>query len=136
MSSRNFILIMAVLAFVQGTLLPPVFLEGLAIFLFLVEGAASLPAVFLAGLVFDVVQAQPLGLGSLLFLGAAAAVNFLSGKLPLKTPLGAGIFVVAFNIVRSQATIGEVSVISLLMAFLITLVIARPGYELRGKIKV
>lgn len=124
MSTRTFLLIMTALAFLQGTILPSVFLEGLVILLFLLTQDERAPSValpiFASGLVFDLLQVEKLGLNALLFTSFALLVFVLRGKTPVRGPLVSGALVALFALVRGKIILGSAAFFPLLITFLLT----------------
>lgn len=138
MSRRKFLLTMVALAFLQGTFLPLEFLAGIFIYFYsLVEKQKAFAPVFLGGLIFDFVAPQALGSNALVFLLSSFTIIILSGKLPVRHPLFAGIFVFAFSLVRWQLSVGSVNLSPILLASLIAaLLTARFAQDVSWKIKI
>lgn len=130
MSKKLFLLVMLVLAFLQGTVLPAVFLEGLPLFFFsLYGGVAVLPAVFLAGIIFDLVQTSALGVTSVIFI--------LAAFFPLRHPISIFVFFILLNFARSQALSIVFPLLPTLFAAALGVFLnARAGEDLSGKLRV
>lgn len=137
-----FLLIMLALAFLQGTIFPPVFLEGVALFFFTLYSLYSnfpsvLPAVFVAGIVFDLAQASFLGVSAAIFVSASGMLFLLSDRIPVKHPVFVSLFLVGLNFLRAQALSLEFPVLPTMLAILAGIFLnARAGEDLRGKLRL
>lgn len=89
MSTRTFLFVSLILAFLQGTFLPSSFLEGLLVLMYLLDRKPkeSLAPLFFSGLIFDLVGSNLLGLTSAVFLGQALVVYLVSLRFPITHPL-------------------------------------------------
>lgn len=134
MNTRIFLLAAAVLAFLQGTILPPVFLAGPLLLGFLLAEPQNLyPLVFLAGLIFDLIQPAVFGINALLFLLFVFLVDRFSQKIPLRRPLVLLILVVGFSLVRAKMIGTAISPLAILLAVAVTIFLF---WEKEGKLKL
>ena len=140
MSTRLFLLLSIILAFLQGSLLPSVLFEGILVLLYVLvtRFSKAIVFVFITGLIFDLVQGQPLGLTSLIFLFYAGFVRLLRGELPLQRPIYLAFTVVIFSLIRARVMFGDYYVISGVFAFFFSLTIFTLFWkpEVAGKIKI
>lgn len=112
MNIRIFLLLSLVTALLQGALLPPVFLEGLLVVIFVLSNppARVLAGLFVGGLLFDIVQTSHLGSTSAIFLIIGAVMLFLKQDIPISRPwVGAGV-VVLVMLARSKFVFGNIDV--------------------------
>ncbi len=88
MSTRLFLLLSLILALLQGAFLPPVFLEGLLVVIFVLSNQAPrvFAGLFVSGLLFDVVQTVHLGTTSVIFLIVGVAMLLLKKDIPFSRP--------------------------------------------------
>lgn len=127
MNTRIFLLTMTVLAFLQGPLLPSVFLEGLPL-LILAQSLPlqnSLPAAFSAGIIFDLVQAQTLGVSSAIFVLFTIFAVFVSSRVPARHPLVVVFFILVLNFSRAQLVGGNVVFATLVAGSLAVFLLGR-----------
>ncbi len=122
MSSRIFLLLSLIFALVQGPLFPLVFAEGLLIIFYLWSNNFDKNLVwpFAAGLIFDLIQDQHLGVTSLIFLITAWSLKNLRGSIPLQKPIVLTAIIAVIYIVRSYLLVGSVSFLSLIILSLIS----------------
>lgn len=125
MKSRTFIALSFLFGLLQGPLLPPVFSEGILVVLFALYNRPQkfLPALFLGGLVFDLLQGQALGTTSLLFILSSLLVFVLREHLSLKNPIFLGIFASVVNLIRAKIIFGILPLSSSVVAALIAIFI-------------
>lgn len=139
MNPRIFLLIMTVLAFLQGPVLPVVFLESLPLLILLFSQplSASLPLAFLAGLIFDLIQAQTLGTSSAIFVLFAIFVVFVSERVPARHPLVIVFFVLVLNFSRMQLAGADSAAFPTLIALLLAVFLLTGGrFSTSGKIRI
>lgn len=140
MSRRLFLLLSFVLAFVQGVFLPQVFAEGiLLIFLLLLRpGFRSAPYVFVAGLIFDLVQNQTLGITSAIFLVALFLFNLSFEWFQVQKAPSLAFFSALICALRWKISFGYLPYLEIFVSFVFAFVLLnifwRPG--LQGKIRV
>lgn len=108
MRARTFLLLSFIFSLLQGPFLPPVFSEGiLLVFLVIYNRPRKfLPALLLAGLLFDLLQSQTLGATSLIFILASAALFIIKDRVLSKRLVFWGIFAGAVNLVRAKIVFG------------------------------
>lgn len=121
MSTRFLLISSIIFSLLQGIFLPPVFAEGLIVlFLSLAKqfrGAST--GLFLAGIIFDLLQNQTLGQSSLLFLALGGLFSYLANSLPMNKPLFLAFFASLTNVLRTYILFGTVSYLPSLINFII-----------------
>lgn len=122
MSTRLSLILSLIFALLQGTFLPPVFLEGfLVIFLVLARTFQSAGVTLLGvGITFDLLQNQPLGTTSLILLSVGAVISYLSTTFPISQPVALAVFVVAINTIRHLLLFGKFELGGSLILFAIS----------------
>ena len=135
MKSRTFLLLCLVFGFIQGPFLPPVFGEGILVALFTLYNRPQkfLPAVFLGGLIFDLLQGQALGITSLLFVLTSSFLFVLREQISFKNPVFFGIFAGAVNLIRAKIIFGILSVPSATAAAVAAIFIFKFLWPARGE---
>lgn len=125
MRGRTFLILSFIFALLQGPLLPPVFSEGILVVLFALYNRPQkfLPALFLGGLVFDLLQGQALGTTSLLFILSSLLLFVLREHLSLKNPVFLGVFTSVVNLIRAKIIFGILPLSSSVAAVLIAIFI-------------
>lgn len=126
-------------AFLQGTILPVVFIEGLLVVFYLVTRSVRLgPPLILSGLVFDLVQNQKLGLTSLIFLAALALVLILKNNVILRQTVVLSCLAVAINALREILLFGHIEIFPLVLLFGICYLVFRTFWrpDVSGKIRI
>lgn len=108
MKSRTFLLLSLLFSFFQGPFLPAVFSEGILVILLILYNRPRkfLPALLLAGLLFDLLQNQTLGITSLVFILASAVLFIIKDQIPLKRLVFWGIFASTVDLVRAKIIFG------------------------------
>lgn len=114
MKNRIFLALSLASAILQGPLLPAVFLEG-----FLLSSTihtdkeriskGKLVALFVSGLVFDLIQDRTLT--TPLIFGVSAVVLSTLGRAGLKNPLFFAVFAALVNIARAQILWGQIFIV-------------------------
>lgn len=140
MNTRLFLLLSLIFSLLQGSLLPSVLAEGTLVLCYLLareEKKAFLP-VFAAGIIFDLVQSERLGLSSLIFVVFAVLLYGLQNTLPLRRPLYLAVFAALLNLARLRLVFDNFSLLSVIfggiLAFFLLSFFWRP--EIQGRIKV
>lgn len=125
MSSRLFLLLSVIFAFLQGTFLPVVFIEGiLLIFLGLSRPSLKVsPFILLAGLSFDIAQNNFLGETSLLFLISIFLLHLLKEQIQIQKALILSLIAAVINAVRWQLVAGYLDFWALLISFLLSFIV-------------
>lgn len=125
MTTYLFLLLSLVFALLQGTLLPPVFTEGMLVILFILDKSNSrgFLGIFFAGLIFDLIQSHTLGLSSLIFLLTALVTVVLRNQFFLQKPVYLAIISFLLLIARSKLIYTEVLFLPVGISFLISLLI-------------
>lgn len=130
---RLFLFLSLIFALLQGAFLPPVFLEGLLVVIFVLSnppsrGEAGQPArvlvgLFVSGLLFDVVQTSHLGSTSAIFLIIGSMMLFLRQEIPFSKPWVGVIAVILATLARSKFVFGNIDIwavaVSGLIAFFV-----------------
>lgn len=125
MNTKLFLVLSIVVSFLQGPLLPPVFMEGVLLVAYLSANkeTKSLPGVLASGLIFDLLQSQHLGLSSLVFLGATFLISLLEEHIPVYKALSLGVFAILINIVRAKIVFPSLTLPSVAISTVVALVI-------------
>lgn len=139
MSGRVLLLVSIIFAFLQGTILPLVFAEGLLAVLYLVTRSQRVGgSLLVSGLAFDLIQNQRLGVTSLIFLTTLALALILKNNLILQRAIVLSLFAVAISAVRSRILFGYIEPFPLILLFgicyLVFNLMWRP--DMSGKIKI
>ena len=144
MRNRIFILLALVFAFLQGPLLPSVFIEGLLVIMLINANpsataargepslrASSLVTLFLAGIIFDLIQGRTLGITAVLFGAFALLSLLLSRAASFKRTLPLSSLAFFVDIVRGKIVFGQYffvpAVVCFLIVYLILRFVSRPG---------
>lgn len=138
MSAKSFLAVMTLLAFLQGPVLPTVFLEGLPLLILLFSEplSTSLPLAFATGLIFDLVQAQTLGTSSVIFVLFTIFVIFVSSRVPAHHPLVIVFLVFVLNLARGQLVGANHEPLALLIAAFVTAFLVGTRFGGPGKLRV
>lgn len=104
MNTRIFLVLTLVFSLLQGPLLPSVFIEGLLVVLFLFEKGLkrSIPFIFLAGIIFDLIQSRTIGLTSLIFVLSAGLVWYLRSYISPRRGVFLTLGALAINLARTN----------------------------------
>src|SRR3990167_791673 len=122
MSTRLFLLLSFIFSFIQASFLPAVFFEGLLI-VFLLISRTSLrvfPALFLGGLLFDLIQFQTLGITSIIFLLIGFFLRTLKERVSLQKPIILVGLALVINITRSQIVFETINLGNLIIVGIIS----------------
>lgn len=103
MSTRLYLLLCLIFAFLQGSLFSSVFTEGMLVLLLALSRDYARAAVvyLLGGLIFDLVQSQHLGVTSLIFLISGGALYYFTGFLPVNNKIVLALIGVVINVIRA-----------------------------------
>jgi hypothetical protein len=117
MSSRIFLLLAILLALLQGPLFPLSFAEGLLLIFYLWSNNFDKNLVwpFAAGLIFDLIQDQHLGITSLIFLIVALGLRNMRGNVPLQRPTVLAAIIAVLYILRAYLLVGSISLLILII---------------------
>lgn len=112
MSRRITLLLSLILSLFQGSLLPPVFSEGILFLFFLWanEFTHGIVTLFLVGIIFDLIQNETIGVTSLIFTLGAGILMFLKSHIPLNKPLFLALVAVGINLIREKFVFGTWSI--------------------------
>lgn len=137
MNIKVFFALTLLLAFLQGTLLPLVFLEILLLFWL----AWSLPqqalaAAFFSGIIFDLVQAQTLGVSSLLFVLFVLLVSLFSEKMPVRHPIFLALLGGGMAILRMEVLASERHLLIALLVGLVSALLFGRSQEVAGRLRI
>lgn len=110
MRTRIFLFLSLIFALLQGSFLPPVFFEGLLVVIFVLSNqpARVLSGLFVAGLLFDIVQTVHLGLTSVIFLIAALGMLSLKQEVPFSKPWVGAVVGALIVLARSKFVFGHI----------------------------
>src|SRR3990167_1334869 len=103
MGTKLYLALSVLTALFQGPFLPPVFLEGVLLSVYLAQSKPKpLLSIFASGILFDLFQSQHLGITSLIFLTVVLLTSFLEEHIPVYKILKTVFLAVVINLVRSQ----------------------------------
>lgn len=133
MQIRTLFLLSVIFAFLQGPVLPAVFVEGFLLILVVLgeydeKGLLSNKAflqVFGFSFVFDLIQGQSLGLTSLLFLAISFGLAVFKRNLFARKEVFLAVIVVCISFIRAKVVFGSFYPLSLLFIFFVTFFYAR-----------
>lgn len=122
MNTRLFLLLTIVFSFLQGTVLPVVFTEGVLLTFYVLgkPGLLSSPNLVFAGLIFDFVQNQRLGITSLIFLLTIFLLNLGFERFQINRGYSLGIAATLICALRWKLVYGYLPFTTIVIIFLIS----------------
>ncbi len=138
MSSRIFLVLSLIFSLIQGPFLPLVFAEGMLIVFYLWSNNFDKNFVwpFIAGLIFDLIQDQTLGLTSLIFLFTSLFLKQMRGNLPLHRSWILAFVSILVTLIRSQIVLGVVPVVSLIVLYSLSFILYSAVWGGRRDIRI
>lgn len=135
MKTRIFLLLSLIFAFLQGSFLPPVLLEGVLVvgLVLFTRPQKAFLGLLSGGIIFDLVQSQTLGITSGIFLVFAFVLVLIKNDVSIQKPLGAACLAIILTIIRAKLVFGSLFLIPSLVGgtlmFLLLIFILQPVVE-------
>lgn len=125
MKSRIFLLLALIFAFLQGALLPFVLAEGFLVTILATyekDKPKFFTILFLAGVLFDIIQGQTLGASSLIFLIGGVALTSIGLAISHRKSLVLVLSVAGINLARAFFLFSYFSIAETLITIVLALV--------------
>lgn len=132
MSTRIFLLLSVIFAFLQGAFLPQVLIEGVLVvgLVLFTRPQKAFPGLLLGGVIFDLVQSQILGVTSSIFLIFALVLVLIKNDIPVQKPLVTASLAIILTIVRAKIVFDSFflfsSVVGGILMFLLLIFVLQP----------